>query len=240
MWGSVAASRNAVHAVRIDVASFRRAVLHAILLANLAAQLALAALGVLVAFEPTAQGTTCLLTVWCLVAFLYAVAIITGITLMSRRPRTVRTEPVPRLYLGRTAHVVGVGATVLASLCGVAGVSQVTWRFSDENIDRLGHVIGVLAMLLSWAMLHWGYAQYYYRRHHRSPRPIVAFPDTPTPRLSDFVYFSFTVGTAFATSDAQVLSPRLRWTVTKHAILSFFYNGAIIVLALNTLTSGGS
>ena len=213
--------------------------LHATLVANLAAQLALATLGIAVGLEPTAEATISLLALWSTGAVVYLACIVIAVTVMSRPPRTRPTEAVPGVYRGRTAHLIGAGSTVLASLCGVAGAVQVTWRYADATVDTVGNLVGVAAMLLSWALLHWGYAQFYYRRYHRAPRPVLAFPQTPTPRLSDFVYFAFTIGTAFATSDAQVLSPRLRWTVTKHSILGFFYNGAIIVLALNTLTSSG-
>ena len=44
------------------------------------------------------------------------------------------------------------------------------------------------------------------------------------------------LGTTFAASDVEVLSTRLRWTVVWHSVLSFFFNGLIIVLALNTIT----
>ncbi|ANF32380.1 hypothetical protein A0130_12480 [Leifsonia xyli] len=214
--------------------------LHAALIANLALQLTLAVLGVAVGLEPTAEATIMLLAWWSGAACVYLVGVVIAVTVTSRAPRTHPTAVVAAIYRGRSAHLIGAGSTVLASLCGVAGAVQVTWRYADALVDSVGNLVGVAAMLLSWGLLHWGYAQSYYRRHHRSLRPVLVFPDTPTPRLSDFVYFAFTVGTAFATSDAKVLSPRLRWTVTKHAILSFFYNGAIIVLALNTLTSGGS
>jgi uncharacterized membrane protein len=214
--------------------------LHVILVANLVAQFALAAVGVAVALEPTAEGTIATLGVWASGGTVYIVCIVIAVTLVSRLPRTRTTEPVPRFYRGRTAHLVGLGSTILASFCGVAGAGQVTFRYSDATVDGIGHFVGVAAIVISWALLHWGYALYYYRRYHVSPRKILAFPETPTPRLSDFVYFAITVGTSFATSDAQVLSPRLRWTVTKHAVLSFFYNGAIIVLAFNTLTGPGA
>ncbi|MEV8213821.1 DUF1345 domain-containing protein [Leifsonia sp. NPDC077715] len=213
--------------------------LHATLTANLAVQLALAALGVAVGLEPTAEATITLLAWWSGAACVYLVCVVIAVTLTSRSPRTKPTAAVPAIYRGRCAQVIGAGSTVLASLCGVTGSVQVTWRYADATVDAIGDLVGVAAMLLSWALLHWGYAQFYYRRYHRAPRSVLAFPETPTPRLSDFVYFAFTVGTSFATSDAEVLSPRLRWTVTKHAILSFFYNGAIIVLALNTLTASG-
>jgi uncharacterized membrane protein len=36
----------------------------------------------------------------------------------------------------------------------------------------------------------------------------------------------------------EVLSTRMRWTIVWHSVLSYFFNGLIIVLALNTIMSG--
>ncbi|HZW42607.1 MAG TPA: DUF1345 domain-containing protein [Agromyces sp.] len=63
------------------------------------------------------------------------------------------------------------------------------------------------------------------------------FPATPNPGLLDFVYFSFMIGTSFTPNDVETTT-RVRWTVVWHSVLSFFFNGFIIVLALNTIMGG--
>ena len=100
-------------------------------------------------------------------------------------------------------------------------------------------IVGVWAMLLSWGSLHWGFAQIYFQRYYAEEAAPLRFPKTTHPRIVDFVYFSYTLGTTFATSDVETLTPRIRWTIVWHSVLSFFFNGLIIVLALNTITSGG-
>ena len=60
------------------------------------------------------------------------------------------------------------------------------------------------------------------------------FPDRDDPGLLDFVYVAFMVGTSFTPNDVNTTS-RIRWTVTWHSVLSYFFNGFIIVLALNTI-----
>ena len=42
------------------------------------------------------------------------------------------------------------------------------------------------------------------------------------------------IGTSFTPNDINTTS-RIRWTVTWHSVLSYFFNGFIIVLALNTI-----
>ncbi|MGO4594735.1 DUF1345 domain-containing protein [Leifsonia sp. 2TAF2] len=214
-----------------------RLLLHVILSANLLIQVALVVLGVALLVEPDSTRTVELLAEWSVIALLYVIAVAVAITLIARRPRTRSPQHPPPLYVSWVAQFVGAASTVIASVCGIAGAVEVSAVYSNAARDTVSDVVGTCAMLLSWLLLQWGYAQFYYRRHCRALRPVVEFPGGATPRLSDFVYFAFTVGTSFATSDAVILSPSLRWSVTKHSILSFFYNGAIIVLALNTLTA---
>jgi uncharacterized membrane protein len=67
--------------------------------------------------------------------------------------------------------------------------------------------------------------------------PPMRFPATPNPGLLDFVYFAFMTGTSFTPNDVETTT-RIRWTVIWHSVLSYFFNGFIIVLALNTIMGG--
>lgn len=55
------------------------------------------------------------------------------------------------------------------------------------------------------------------------------------PVFSDFVYFSFTVGSALATSDVNVTSTHIRKVVTAHTIAAFIYNVGVFALTVNML-----
>ncbi|MGH1549840.1 DUF1345 domain-containing protein [Leifsonia poae] len=206
---------------------------------NIAAQVALVLLGVVVGVAPSAEETLALLLWWCSLALAYVIAVAIAVTIVSRSRRPPSASSTSRLLVGRVSGFVATSCTVLASLCGIAGAAQVRFNYSFGPDEVAATIAGIAAMLLSWVLLHWGYAQAYLRRHRRSPEPALSLPGTEHPRLSDFVYVAFTVGTTFAASDAKILSPRVRWTVVQHSVLSFFYNGAIIVLALNTLTASG-
>lgn len=69
------------------------------------------------------------------------------------------------------------------------------------------------------------------------PERLMRFPATENPGLLDFVYVAYMVGTSFTPNDVET-SPRIRWTVVWHSVLSYFFNGFIIVLALNTIMGG--
>ena len=54
--------------------------------------------------------------------------------------------------------------------------------------------------------------------------------------MLDFAYFSFTIGTSFATSDVKVTSRTGREVVLGHTVLSFAYNTVLIAVVINVIT----
>lgn len=97
------------------------------------------------------------------------------------------------------------------------------------------NIITVLIAILGWSLLHLSYARHYERLDHVHG-PALAFPGTKDPELTDYVYFAMTIGTTFATSDVNVTSRRLRWTVTVHSVLAFFYNAIVMAVAFKLIT----
>jgi uncharacterized membrane protein len=91
-------------------------------------------------------------------------------------------------------------------------------------------------VLLAWTILHLSYAERYAQLYLHADEPPFSFPETSAPTLLEFVYFSFTVGTTFATSDVEVRSTRTRGIVLCHGLLAFVYNTAIISMVVGLLT----
>jgi uncharacterized membrane protein len=149
-----------------------------------------------------------------------------------------------RWETGRAARLISMTATILASLIGLGAAVQVLALHNDPQVGSETDFVGVWSMLLAWGFLHWGFAQIYFQRYYSSPEPMLRFPQRDReaapadPRFVDFVYFAYTLGTTFAASDVEVLSTRMRWTIVWHSVVSYFFNGLIIVLALNTIMSG--
>lgn len=112
--------------------------------------------------------------------------------------------------------------------------------------DELGHVdklLSVASLALAWAFgnavyaLH--YAHLYYRADDKGDdRGGLQFPGTDEPLMSDFAYFTFTLGVAVQTSDVQVTSRHIRNVVTIHAVVGFFFNLGALSLAINLLAAG--
>jgi uncharacterized membrane protein len=101
--------------------------------------------------------------------------------------------------------------------------------------------LSIATIFLSWLLIHTVFAIYYAHEFHSEAGAGTRggggggfrFPGDPTPDYLDFLYFSFVVGTTNQTSDTEITSRAMRRVVTIHGILSFFFNTAVIVLAIN-------
>ncbi|TYL54059.1 DUF1345 domain-containing protein [Agromyces mariniharenae] len=175
------------------------------------------------------------LAAWCLLSSAYMAAWMIVLGRISRREWRGTPTLIATRRPGRVASLV---TTILSSLIGVTAAGQLLVLRQDPELGQAMNFVGVWAMLIAWGFLHWGFAQIYYRLDNRVPddprgRPLM-FPDRDDPGLLDFVYAAFMIGTSFTPNDINTTS-RIRWTVTWHSVLSYFFNGFIIVLALNTI-----
>jgi uncharacterized membrane protein len=59
-----------------------------------------------------------------------------------------------------------------------------------------------------------------------------------TPEYSDFIYFAFTLGMTFQTSDTSVDTRQLRQIVTVHSLAAFVFNIGVLAFSINVLGSG--
>lgn len=63
------------------------------------------------------------------------------------------------------------------------------------------------------------------------------FPGTDHPDLTEFLYFSFTIGTSFAVSDVDVRTAPMRRRVMVHSVIGFLFNAALPAVAVDRLKS---
>jgi uncharacterized membrane protein len=100
----------------------------------------------------------------------------------------------------------------------------------------------ILTLAVGWLFSNTVYALHY--AHLAYMHPEVGchgfqFPRTSHPVYWDFVYFSFTCGMAFATSDVTVTETHMRKTVAIHCLLAFGFNIGVLAFTINVLGSGG-
>lgn len=204
--------------------------------AGLLTQLLLVAIAAELAVEYSEDDPDALIFAWCVVATLYAAVMIIALSLDARASVAAREYRPSKLQANVVVRWTALAASLVAGLMGVASAFMVVVLRNDPTDGWWYKLVGVWAMVMAWGIVHWGFAQWYYARYYATDQPTMEFPGTATPHLVDFVYFSYTIGTTFAASDVNVLTRDLRWRVTVHAVLSFFFNSAIVVLALSTLT----
>ena len=105
--------------------------------------------------------------------------------------------------------------------------------------------LSLLALILSWLLIHSLFAFHYARefygarrgpradRGHGADRGGLVFPGDQPPDYMDFAYQSFVVGMTSQVSDVQVTTREMRKLILLHGVLSFIFNVAIVSLSIN-------
>jgi len=186
----------------------------------------------LIALSLVVFGGTALLVAWESVAVVYL-----GVGALVIRARSLG-RPEERRRVGALdtlswAIPLIAGATGIYCAIVVVGQADATSLLSERVFVGLCGAIGIF---ISWALLQVGFAQAYEAAYLRAQAdPPLAFPETDAPGSVDFFYFAFTVATSFATSDVVVRTPRARWLVMIHSIVSFMFNALVIAVAYQEL-----
>lgn len=197
-----------------------------------AAELTLIVLGLFFVFgEWTEWQNFYWMLAWVVIAGLYvaaAVVVLRG----SRHRRGERLDSPPSAMALRWRY----GFTLAVSLTALGGAATVLISEDLEVAGAANKLMSVLLMILAWLLLHGGYARFYAGVFLRDGRAGFDFPGTPDPSMVDMLYFSLAVGTTFAATDVDVTTRSMRWHVMVHGVLAFFYNAAILALAIGALT----
>jgi uncharacterized membrane protein len=99
--------------------------------------------------------------------------------------------------------------------------------------------LAALTILLSWLVTQvaftFHYAHEFYRPDDGAQKSAggLEFPKDDSPDYWDFFYFATSIGAASQTSDVAIRTKALRRLVTLHAVISFFFNTAVLALAIN-------
>lgn len=180
-----------------------------------------------VLFLTVSSSTLYLFLAWQVVAVVFIVSSLAA-------PRTDH-------WLGRRWRPGWVG--LLPVLAGLVGVQFAVWALVLRSVT--GHnlasavVVGLSAtgVLLSWLLVHIGFAEVYAIIDRRGATPDFAFPGEEDHTSLKYIYFSVTVGTSFAVSDVTTLTRRARTAVIIHSVISFVYNALVVAVAFQVLQS---
>ncbi|HEY6794672.1 MAG TPA: DUF1345 domain-containing protein [Kineosporiaceae bacterium] len=126
---------------------------------------------------------------------------------------------------------------IAASAAGVDAAVLVLARSSPDAHSQVPALVCSVGIIASWLLCHAGFADVYQGLQARSSALMFDFPGTPQPGYLEYLYFSFAVGTAFATSDTTVQTGRARLVVMVHSIAGFLYNAIVVAVAFQVLQS---
>lgn len=130
---------------------------------------------------------------------------------------------------------------VLAVCMACASLFAVTVVLAhNKDSFNIEVAMSMLAVLCSWLFMHMmftlHYACLYYQKDAFTPQGYIGgleFTTSNPPSYLNFIYFTFTFGMTFQTSDVTLASPTMRRIAIAHALVSFFFFTFIIALMVS-------
>ncbi|SDC19259.1 DUF1345 domain-containing protein, partial [Acinetobacter boissieri] len=103
---------------------------------------------------------------------------------------------------------------------------------NQANIKYARVALSIFTIVSTWFFVHTIFAIHYahdfYVAYQKQEETGLEFPKTAKPTYSDFIYFSYVIGTASQTADVSITSSRMRRLNTLHLLLAFAYNTLIL------------
>jgi uncharacterized membrane protein len=103
--------------------------------------------------------------------------------------------------------------------------------------------LAAVTIILSWTVTQVAFTLHYAHEYYRPSGGSggiaegLDFRGDRNPDYWDFFYFATSFGAASQTSDVSILTKPLRRLATLHAIISFFFNAAVLALTINLAAS---
>ena len=111
--------------------------------------------------------------------------------------------------------------------------------------DAFAIALVIVTLALAWLFSNMVYALHYahlfYCENDDGAGDVggLDFPGTKKPDYWDFLYFSYTLGMTFQTSDVTIASGRMRRVVLGQSLAAFTFNLGILAFTINTIGGAG-
>lgn len=131
----------------------------------------------------------------------------------------------------------------LTAVVMVTIMTAVAAELSQSKTQQMQDVVLVIATLaIAWCFSNMIYAIHYAHLYYDDSRGGgdrggVEFPKTKSPDYWDFVYFAYTLGMTFQTSDVSITNGQWRKVVIFHCLAAFVFNIGVIAFSINILAS---
>jgi uncharacterized membrane protein len=136
-----------------------------------------------------------------------------------------------------------------AVLLGFTGVTTVVILVAVAKELEGKNDATAIALVIGTLVLAWLFSNTVYALHYAHLFYIgddagkdaggLDIPDCAEPDYWDFIYFSFTLGMTFQTSDVQITSRRIRRVTIGHCLAAFVFNLGVLAFTINVLGGGG-
>ncbi|MFL6741719.1 MAG: DUF1345 domain-containing protein [Sphingomicrobium sp.] len=134
--------------------------------------------------------------------------------------------------------------TLLLAIAGVV-IAVLFASIASETVGQkpepLTKSLVIATLVLAWLFTNTLYAIHYAHLAYVQPdvgNSGLEFPGTKQPSYWDFVYFAYTLGMTFQTSDVTITDQRIRRVVTVHCFAAFVFNIGVLAFTINVLGSG--
>jgi uncharacterized membrane protein len=125
----------------------------------------------------------------------------------------------------------------LATVVTTAILVAVAVELAPAGGRNAPFVVGTLA--LAWLFANTVYALHYAHVYYATGTAGgLKFSGQGDPDYGDFIYFAFTLGMTFQTSDTAVETRQFRRLVTVHSLAAFVFNIGVLAFSINVLGSG--
>ncbi|MEG3163942.1 DUF1345 domain-containing protein [Sphingomonas sp. PB2P19] len=132
-----------------------------------------------------------------------------------------------------------LGLSVTVSIVVLVAVAKEL----QGKTDTLSVVLVIATLALAWLFSNTVYAlhyahTFYMRGDDGTDRGGIDVPKCDKPDYWDFLYFSFTLGMTFQTSDVEITSAYVRRVVTGQCLAAFVFNLGVVAFTINVLGGG--
>ena len=129
-----------------------------------------------------------------------------------------------------------LGFTALTSVVILVAVAG---ELKGKN-DAVAIALVIATLVLAWLFSNTVYALHYAHLYYLDGRDGddaggLDFPGCDEPDYWDFLYFSYTLGMTFQTSDVDITSRHVRKVVTGHCLAAFVFNLGVLAFTINVL-----
>ncbi|WP_203311373.1 MULTISPECIES: DUF1345 domain-containing protein [Sphingomonas] len=174
----------------------------------------------------------------CMIAFDMASAVfLVSLIPLFRRGSVEHMRRAARDNDANRAVLLGItGATMLVILVAVAD------ELKGKN-DAIAILIVIVTLALAWLFSNMVYALHYAHLFYSANEKGkdaggLDIPECDQPDYWDFLYFSYTLGMTFQTSDVQITSRRIRRVAIGQCLAAFVFNLGVIAFTINVLGGG--